>query len=641
MDQARALGTREWAISGGEPLLREDFTEIFDYATCKARTYSLNTNGTLITPEIARLLKRKGNKMVAVYGSTAEVYEHVTRNPGGFDALLQGLNYLKEAGVGFTMQLIPMRDNWDQWDQMKEFAQSWSKHWRVGAPWLFMTACGDPARNAEIERQRLDPADVVELDPPDMSCGQSVGVNMAIEHVEARADRSIGLASERPDFELRSLSSYARCVEARREFYVSPQGRMSFCALAGDSSQQFELRSSVCTARASASGGPVASQVGIVPDGVAIGWETFIPTLGDGGLLSPQRAECLTCELRSDCRRCDAHGYLEKGRHYAKVDYLCEVARSTREFRKRWLSDHRRYYEIAGITLQVDSDLVITDTTFAQKFDWFRVDGPGDDNVVIRHHFGLPEAREEDKGVKVYHKIPWAVYRKGKSWIYEGIYEEVPPRSNDPETLSIAVFADDHSRGEIYNQEDKRRVWAKGSLGSLTMFPTDQIVLARLLADREGCIVHSGGLIVDGQGLLFVGQSGMGKSTTMEMIRGRLGCRAEILCDDRNIIRRWPQGFRVHGTWSHGDIPDVSSASAPLRAILFLQQDTQNLVESLHDPMEVWGRMLPRLVRPLVTADWWHKELDLLAQVVDGVPCYVMRFDKSGAVVSQVECLLQ
>jgi MoaA/NifB/PqqE/SkfB family radical SAM enzyme len=66
IDQGRRLGTREWAISGGEPMLRPDFSEIFDYITRKSTAYSLNTNGTLITPNIARLLKRKGAKMVAL-----------------------------------------------------------------------------------------------------------------------------------------------------------------------------------------------------------------------------------------------------------------------------------------------------------------------------------------------------------------------------------------------------------------------------------------------------------------------------------------------------------------------------------------------------------------------------------------------
>jgi MoaA/NifB/PqqE/SkfB family radical SAM enzyme len=59
-------------------MLRPDFAEIFDYITSHCASYSLNTNGTLITPEIAELMKRKGNKMVALYGATAEVYDHIT-----------------------------------------------------------------------------------------------------------------------------------------------------------------------------------------------------------------------------------------------------------------------------------------------------------------------------------------------------------------------------------------------------------------------------------------------------------------------------------------------------------------------------------------------------------------------------------
>jgi MoaA/NifB/PqqE/SkfB family radical SAM enzyme len=84
VDQARALGTRRWSISGGEPMLRPDFPDIFEYLTGKAVSYTLNTNGTLITSEIARMFKRKGTKMVALYGATKKTYDHITRRPGGF-----------------------------------------------------------------------------------------------------------------------------------------------------------------------------------------------------------------------------------------------------------------------------------------------------------------------------------------------------------------------------------------------------------------------------------------------------------------------------------------------------------------------------------------------------------------------------
>jgi len=108
VEEARSMGCRHWSISGGEPMLRPDFAEIFDYITSRSASYSINTNGTMITPEIAQLMKRKGSKMVALYGATEAVHDHITRNPGSFQATMRGFELLKEAGAGFTVQLIPM-----------------------------------------------------------------------------------------------------------------------------------------------------------------------------------------------------------------------------------------------------------------------------------------------------------------------------------------------------------------------------------------------------------------------------------------------------------------------------------------------------------------------------------------------------
>ncbi len=640
IDQSRALGTREWAISGGEPLLREDFTEIFEYATSKATHYSLNTNGTLITPQTAQLLKRKGNKMVAVYGATAEVYDHVTRNPGGFEALLQGLNYLKEAGVGFTVQLIPMRDNWHQWDDMQAFAKSWSKHWRVGAPWLFKTACGDPERNAEIERQRLDPADVVKIDPPNTTHGQRTpgdrgeGTEVSLESAAIPACSEAGPWSGQG-----AVFPYARCIDTRRDFHVDPYGGMSFCCFVKDPLLRHDLRTGASALAAS------SVLRGISLGAVASAWEHFIPSVADIPLSSDlMEANCFICEQRCDCRWCDAYGFLEHGFHGAKIDYLCGLARENRAFRKDWLECHRRYYEIAGITIQVDSDLPFRTETFDRKFECFRVPSPGLDTVTLRHHYELPDTRGYTEGREIYRRPPWAIYEKGKSWVYVGI----SPEQGDDSVRQVAVFSAEHDCGEIHNDPAYARAWREGGLESLTLFPSDQILIARLVADRRGCLLHSGALTLDGKGLLFVGHSEAGKSTTMMLMRREFGDRVEILCDDRNVVRHWPKGmgggtpgFYVHGTWSHGDVTDVSSGSAPLHAVLFLQQDSHNSLVALRDPSAVWRSLLATLIHPLVTADWWAKQLDVLERLVGEMPCYTMHFDKSGAITSHLEGLVR
>ncbi|GEM_PF-94944 len=692
-DEARAMGCREWSISGGEPMLRPDFPEVLDYLTRKARSYGLNTNGTLITPEIARLLTRKGSKMVALYGATAEVHDHITRNPGSFDALMRGFAYLREAGAGFTVQLVPMHDNYGQFGEMVKLAKSFSPHYRVGAAWLYLSACGSTQRNAEICRQRLDPKDVIVLDQPDLAYEEST------HSTEGLGDSPrAGTVPADGDDRL-----FAGCIASRRDFHVDPYGRMTFCSFIKDPALCFDLREGT----------------------FRTAWDEFIPGLADkvrGG--EEYLKNCGSCEHRTDCRWCGVYGFLEHGRYGAKVEYLCEVARENRSFKEQWQHDHRRYFEIAGITLQIESDLPFTDQTFHPKFREFQKDGPGPDTVTIRHHFQMPDIKLSELGRQVYRKPPWAIFRKGRSWVYLSI----SPDPDDHELHQVVIFNDDYSRGEFYRPDDA--VFRKGDLHSLTLFPSDQILLAQLLADRQACFLHSAGAIVRpslltsadytdgtdpcvpeplnprtpepisachpdagggvsqrtnrqvrqdrqgpegpstdyldntdarqgirpsppeaGVGLLFVGHSEAGKSTTVKLLQDR----AEILCDDRNIVRKEGGGkgggrdgadggqgsFRVYGSWSHGEVPLVSAASAPLRAILFIKQSPDNRLVPVTDRRESFKRLLACVIRPLETANWWQKTFSVVEALARDVPCYIMEFDKSGRIVGQILELAQ
>jgi hypothetical protein len=283
----------------------------------------------------------------------------------------------------------------------------------------------------------------------------------------------------------------------------------------------------------------------------------------------------------------------------------------------------RRWFQIGGITIQVDADRPITRQTFAPKFDAFEVDGFGADTIFIHHRFGLPDLQGRDLGRQVYRKTPWAVFERPDAWFYLGSIRD----RDDTRLVTFAEFDREHRRGTIYSSGEDQFV--QGHLNSLTMFPTDQVVLARVLAGRQACYLHSSAVIVEGAGLLFLGHSGAGKSTMAGMLDGR----AQLLCDDRNIVRRWPDGFRVHGTWSHGEIPRVSAASAPLRAILLLTKAEENRLVKVADRVRLATVLPACTIKPVVDAGWWEKSLDLIETMMNEIPCYEMRFDQSGGIV--------
>jgi hypothetical protein len=289
----------------------------------------------------------------------------------------------------------------------------------------------------------------------------------------------------------------------------------------------------------------------------------------------------------------------------------------------------KHYYKTGGITVAVSSDLPIMEETFHPKFRQFEVKAPGEDLVCLHHHFHLLDMGKSDPGKKIYEKSPWMIFENKNHFTYVWMSS----LDNTDGSKRAAVFSLDHTNGVIYNDDLNLMAYSAGNVGALTLFPTDQILLAWLLADRKGCMLHSSGMIMDGNGLLFAGHSDAGKSTISMMMKNR----STILCDDRNIIRKEAESFKLYGTWSHGDVEEVSSGSAELKAIFFLKQAKENRLVRLENKKLILKKLLACLVRSFVTKNWWNKTLDVISEIVREVPCYELSFDKSGKVVELLE----
>ena len=112
-DEAVSLGALWCLITGGEPLLREDFSEIYTALKKKGLLTSVFTNACLITEEHIRVFKRYPPRdiEVTVYGVTKETYEKVTRCPGSYAAFRKGLDLLLESGVKVRLKAMAIRSN--------------------------------------------------------------------------------------------------------------------------------------------------------------------------------------------------------------------------------------------------------------------------------------------------------------------------------------------------------------------------------------------------------------------------------------------------------------------------------------------------------------------------------------------------
>jgi hypothetical protein len=84
----------------------------------------------------------------------------------------------------------------------------------------------------------------------------------------------------------------------------------------------------------------------------------------------------------------------------------------------------------------------------------------------------------------------------------------------------------------------------------------------------------------------------------------------------------------------------VSPSSAPLHAICFIQQADENQIKPLLEKKEIYSRLMSHVVKPMATSDWWLKTINHIEKCTREVSFYVMRFDKTGAIVPEIERLV-
>jgi SynChlorMet cassette radical SAM/SPASM protein ScmF len=102
IDQALPLGLRSIKITGGEPFVRGDIVEIVGHADRLGLTIRIESNGTLLDEETARVLgqyRRLRQVAVSLDGATPQSHALLRGAEGTFDKTVQGIGYLVKHGI--------------------------------------------------------------------------------------------------------------------------------------------------------------------------------------------------------------------------------------------------------------------------------------------------------------------------------------------------------------------------------------------------------------------------------------------------------------------------------------------------------------------------------------------------------------
>jgi radical SAM protein with 4Fe4S-binding SPASM domain len=295
--QAADLGCLSVRMTGGEPLLRPDFAELYLFARRLGMTVLIFTNARRVTPELADLLARVPPREpveVTVYGMRRESYEAVSRVPGSYAQFRRGVDLLLERHIPFVVKGALLPPNRAEMDEFEAWAATIP--WMDGPPGYAMfldlrNRRDDPEKNRLIASLRIAPEDGVA--------------------VLARREQSY--RAEMAEFGAK---------------FMGPPGDVLFrCGAGHGISVDAYGRAQPCM-------GVRAPEltVDVLSASLAEALERF-SHLTELRAANPEYLRrCAVCFLKGLCEQCPAKSWAEHGTLDTPVEYLCAVAHAQARF---------------------------------------------------------------------------------------------------------------------------------------------------------------------------------------------------------------------------------------------------------------------------------------------------------------------
>ena len=122
IDDLAEFGVPSILFSGGEPLMREDLFDLIQYANDKGLRTVISTNGTLITADKAKLIKKSCVSYVGIsLDGTGPINDKFRGAAGAFERAVRGIRNCKDLDIRVGLRLTLTQKNLREREKLFDF----------------------------------------------------------------------------------------------------------------------------------------------------------------------------------------------------------------------------------------------------------------------------------------------------------------------------------------------------------------------------------------------------------------------------------------------------------------------------------------------------------------------------------------
>ena len=223
--QAVSQGMIYLLLTGGEPLLRPDFCEIYSELCKMGILITVNTNATLIDEKVIECFKKHVPEKVNItlYGFSEEIYASLCGCAKGFEKAIRGIQMLKDAGIRINLNTTFTKYNISDMEKIVNFAKTEKIPVRMSS-YIF-----PPVRNRHQ-------SDSVNLSPEELgdAAAKFDLLTLEKEQIEKRKALIERCLRNESISEKESFSKVSSCMAGRGAFWITWDGKMYPCGMLPD-----------------------------------------------------------------------------------------------------------------------------------------------------------------------------------------------------------------------------------------------------------------------------------------------------------------------------------------------------------------------------------------------------------------------
>jgi radical SAM protein with 4Fe4S-binding SPASM domain len=279
LDKAYDAGVIWLCFTGGDPLMRKDFLEIYDYAKKKGFIVTVFTSGFSMNKKIAQHLKKSPPFVVemTLNGATMETFEAVTQVKGSFEKVLIGIHLMLKNKIPLKIKTQLTSVNFHEADKIRKLVRSFGLKFSPSSD-IFARLNGDCA-----------PCDL----------------RVPIKELLRLDDKRELLNSD--------------CKPSQDSKQVPKNGYLFNCAAGGGDGLNIDPYGNtfICNLIRTPS-------INLFKKSIFEARKELIPKIRE--MRFTKHSICNGCKIRSICHSCPGRAYVETKDMQAPIDYYCRLA---------------------------------------------------------------------------------------------------------------------------------------------------------------------------------------------------------------------------------------------------------------------------------------------------------------------------